>query len=368
MQKFPDHVYAVILAGGSGTRFWPKSRHLEPKQLCKIGDSEQTMLVQTLQRFEGLIPRERRLIITHQDQMAKTQEQTQGLCQHYIAEPAAKNTAHALALAALEIRSLHAGSAEEPLMISVHADALIRNEDSFQEALRAMLQTAQSSYLSLLGITPEYPETGYGYIEKGQPLAGIKQSYAVQSFREKPDRKTASNYLQTGKFLWNSGIFAWRIDIILSELERFLPDSFTILQKYQSQLPKRSFQSAPRASFTATYAALPSIAIDHAILEKSDKVSVVEADIGWKDLGSWDALAQSFPTDPEGHLIYGDAVTIDCQNLTIDSDGPLVAALGVHDLVIVASKGAILVCPRDRAQEVKKVVDALKAKGRQDLI
>jgi mannose-1-phosphate guanylyltransferase len=362
------HVYAVILAGGSGTRFWPKSRHLEPKQLCRIGSSEATMLEQTLERLDALIPPERRLIVTHQDQMELTRRQAENHCAHFLAEPAAKNTAHALALAALEIARQDTEKGPTPIMISVHADALIKNHEAFIQAVERMVQTAQMEKLTLLGITPQYAETGYGYIEKGAALRPQSPIYEVSSFREKPDASTAASYIKTGRFLWNSGIFAWRVDTILAELQKFLPESLQALRKLLEEYGVNSFNEVPQDELARIYNALPSVAIDNGVLEKSQRVAVVEADIGWKDVGSWDALDQCFPTDEKGNLFYGDVIAIDSEGITVDSDTKIVACIGVKDLVVVVSKGAVLVCPKSRAQDVKKIVEELKAQGRSDLV
>lgn len=368
MTALAPHVYAVILAGGSGTRFWPKSRHLEPKQLCRIGSSDATMLEQTLERLDALIPPERRLIVTHKDQMDLTRRLAEGRCGHFLAEPAAKNTAHALALAALEIARQHTESGPVPIMISVHADALIKNHEAFIQAVERMVQTAQMEKLTLLGITPQYAETGYGYIEKGAALKPQNPVYAVSSFREKPDQVTATSYIKTGRFLWNSGIFAWRVDTILAELQSYLPESMKALSQLVEEYGVRSFNEVPQTELARTYNALPSVAIDNGVLEKSQRVAVVEADIGWKDVGSWDALDQCFPTDEKGNLFYGDVIAIDSEGITVDSDTKIVACIGVKDLVVVVSKGAVLVCPKSRAQDVKKIVEELKARGRNDLV
>lgn len=365
--RLPSNIFAIVLAGGSGTRFWPKSRHSRPKQLCAIGDNEATMIELTLRRLDGLVPADRRMIVTHIDQLQATKEITQGLCDHYLAEPSAKNTANALLLAALEVEKLAAPMGiPNPVILSLHADALIKRLDVFTSTIEKMVASAEAGNLTLLGITPEYPETGYGYIEKGAALAGLNETYKVDSFREKPDASTAAKYIETRRFLWNSGIFAWQVSTILGELETFLPASVTELSTALGA--ESSFTRLPADKFAAAYNGLQSIAIDPAVLEKSRKVTVVEADIGWKDVGSWDALTQSFNTDANGNLFYGKVIAIDSTGTTVDSDAEVVACIGVKDLVVVASGGAILVCPRDRAQDVKYIVEELKKQGRKDLI
>jgi mannose-1-phosphate guanylyltransferase len=365
--SLPSNVFAIVLAGGSGTRFWPKSRHNRPKQLCAIGDNESTMIELTLRRLDGLVPPDRRMIVTHVDQLAATQMLTQGLCDHYLAEPSAKNTANALALAALEVQSLaRKKHISDPIILSLHADALVKRIDVFASTVEKMVASAATGQLTLLGITPEYPETGYGYIEKGLARPGLASTFKVDSFREKPDARTAQDYIETKRFLWNSGIFAWQVSTILRELEVFLPESLITLSRALGS--ESSFSALASDAFKSSYAGLQSIAIDPAVLEKSSKVSVVEADIGWKDVGSWDALKDCFPRDAEGNVFYGDVIAFDTQGTTVDSDAQIVGVIGVKDLVVVSSQGAVLVCPRSRAQDVKLIVEELKKRGRTDLI
>ncbi len=362
-----ENIYAVILAGGSGTRFWPKSRHKVPKQLCKIGDADHTMIELTLARLDELIPPSRRIIVTHKDQLALTRSIVADSCEHFLAEPMARNTAPALTLAALEIEAMAASVGQsDPIMISLHADALIKDEGAFREALYAMVGIAKKESLTLLGIRPEYPETGYGYIEKGLSIAAT--AYRVRSFREKPDLRTAQSYLETGHFLWNSGIFAWRVDTILAELDRYFPAATEALRPLLTTSQVHRYCDLPSEVLADSYARIPSMAIDPAVLERSQRVAVWEADIGWKDVGSWDALGSCFDADANGNLLLGDALQFDCQGVTIDTDGPLVACIGLKDTIVVHARGAILVCPQERAQDVKKVVESLKAQGRTDLI
>jgi len=362
-----SNVYAVVLAGGSGTRFWPKSRQKRPKQLCQIGDIDHTMIELTLRRLEGLVPRDRRVVVTHVDQLESTKALTHNLCDHFLAEPLAKNTANALILAALEVQQIaNRAGIIDPIMLSLHADALIKRMDVFPTALESMIDSAVNENLTLLGVTPEYPETGYGYIEKGQALNEHNTTYKVDSFREKPNLKLAEQYIETKRFLWNSGIFAWKVSSFLAEITEFLPKSVEILRSVLGNL--KSFSELQNESFADAYSALQSIAIDPAVLERSKKVTVVEADIGWKDVGSWDALTQSFTPDDNGNLFYGDVVSIGTIGTTVDSDAKTVACVGLKDMIVVCSEGAILVCHRDRAQDVKYIVEELKKRGQNQLV
>ena len=216
--SLPNHVYAVILAGGSSTRFWPKSRQKSPKQLCSIGSATQSMLEITLARLDGFIPPERRMIVTHKDQIEGTREIVGDRCKHFLAEPDARNTGNALALASLELEKIHSGD-QPAVMVSLHADHVIKKVDSFLSSIENAITVAETGRLTLLGIVPEGPETGYGYIERGEDLPlGAK----VASFREKPELAIAEEYVKSGKFYWNAGIFVWRTQDILKELEEFL--------------------------------------------------------------------------------------------------------------------------------------------------
>jgi mannose-1-phosphate guanylyltransferase len=359
----PNNVYAVILAGGSGTRFWPKSRQKSPKQLCVLGEGAETMLETTLSRLDGFIPPERRLIVTHQDQLESTRSIVGRRCPVIIAEPDARNTANALALAAIEISKRYGN--EDAIMISLHADHIIADVSKFKASLSTAVDIAKSGELCLVGIIPKYPETGYGYIEQGTKRAE-RGAYRVASFREKPPLDVAQEYVKSGKFYWNAGLFVFPVRVFMEELHAKLPGTVESLRA--ATRSEASLTNMDRQRLAAVYASLPKISVDHAVLEVSKRVSVVEADIGWQDVGSWDALSQCFKTDSQGNFKRGDVLVIDSQNCTIDSDGPLTAVLGMKDTVVVHAKNAILVCPKDRAQDVKVIVDRLKESGRLDFI
>jgi mannose-1-phosphate guanylyltransferase len=356
----PDSIYAVVLAGGSGTRFWPKSRLRFPKQLCALGGQESSMLEITLARLDHLVPPERRIIVTHKDQVDLTRKMVGPACKTIIAEPEARNTANAIAVAALEVERL---GGEDSIMLSLHADHVVRDVMAFESALRKSVDVAGEGRLVLLGLVPKYAETGYGYIERGAKLGD--SAFNVASFKEKPDAQTARSYLDSGKYYWNAGLFVFPTKLILKELEEKLSSSMRQLRDLQAG---KSFMTVDSAKFGETYSQLPKISIDHAILETSRNVAVVETDIGWQDVGSWDALGQCFATDDHQNFIAGDALLMDSKRCTVDTDGPLITLLGCEDLVVVHAKGAILVCPKERAQDVKLIVDKLKANGRTDLV
>jgi mannose-1-phosphate guanylyltransferase len=353
-------VFVVILAGGSGTRFWPKSRHHTPKQLCKIGSPTATLVEETLDRLEGWIPPTRRLLVTHHQQLAQTQKICGDRVGLYLPEPQARNTACALAFAALEIQKTHPNA----VMVSLHADHVIQNQQAFRDTVIAAISVARKGFLTLLGVVPHYPETGYGYIEKGTLLdPTVLDAFHVKSFREKPSREIATEYVESKGFLWNSGIFVWQVNTFLQEIATYTPEVYEPLHGNTTH-----FHSTPWSQWVETYHRLPSISVDHGVLEKSQRIAVVPARFDWLDVGSWGAMTRVTPGDAEGNLAYGDHWLLDCHNTTVDTDGPFVAAVGVEDLVIVVSQGAVLVCRKDRDQDVKQIVTYLQAEGRKDLL
>lgn len=358
-----SHNYAVVLAGGSGTRFWPKSRQKRPKQLCDLGGGGKTLIEETLSRLDELFAPNKRLIVTHQLQAHATSLLVSSQVSMVMAEPTAKNTAAALILAALEIKARGGPGA---IMSSFHADHHIKDKLAFSKAIRAAQESAASGRLALVGIKPRHPETGFGYIEKGNARGNT--DFDVASFREKPDLETAKSFLASGNFLWNSGMFHWQVETFLSECRRLALDSLEPLEllfhKYLN------FDQIPADHLARVYQELPNVAVDNAILEKSDKISVVEGDFEWHDVGSWSALAESYPekNDQELNFKSGDVLLIDCKNVTAESDGPLLVGLGLEDFIVVHCEGAILVCPKNRAQDVKLIVDELKRKGREKFI
>ncbi len=351
--------YAVILSGGSGTRFWPKSTRAVPKQLCQISHPELTMLEETLARLDGLIPPERRLIVTHKDQLARTQALVKDACGHYLAEPEAKNTAAALTLAALSVKKL-SKSMQNSVIVSLHADHVIGNRDLFIANLASSVKLAEQGYLSLMGIKPTYPETGYGYIEKGSAIH--PDGFVVASFREKPSLDLASQYVAAKTFSWNSGIFAWQTQTYLDQMNQYLP---TVLAPLTDLFTKE--QDTDTKALAQCYSSLPKIAIDQGLLEKSNRIAMIEATFEWRDMGHWAALAQHFGTDAQGNLALGKAFMQDSTGTTVYADKGFVATIGVKDLVVVSTANGVLVCHKDAVQEVKKVVDYLAAQGREDL-
>ena len=356
--------YLVVLAGGSGTRFWPKSLHKRPKQLCSIDGSGLSMIQKTFDRVSEITPVDQRIVVTHVAQLDATKKNLGERCHTYLAEPEARNTANALALAAIEI------FLKDPngIMVSLHADHIILNEEQFRSDIETACQIARTGQLTLIGVKPTKPETGYGYIQAGADLPDFSgEGFRVKSFKEKPEVNTAQKYLDDGSYFWNTGLFVWKAEVILSELRKHLPEAMSIWDQelLQKKRPWSDLNSKEQAEL---YARLPKIAIDNAVLEKSDRVSVIKSEFGWYDVGSWNSLADCFGTNDDNNYISGDVLALESSGCVIDSDGPLIATLGIKDLVVVSSGNRIMVCPKDRAQEVKKMVEALRSQGRDELI
>lgn len=351
----PD-VHVTILAGGSGTRLWPRSRTARPKQLQALVGSL-SMLQQTVARVLPLVPAERVYILTGPGHVAAIAEQLPHIPrENILVEPAPRGTAPALGLAALRLQRHHPG---QEIMISLHADHTILQEEDFRRALIAAAATARRGHLVTVGIVPDRPETGFGYIERGTPLireAGI-QVYRVVRFTEKPPLEQACEFVASGRFYWNAGYFAWTLDNILEEFQRLLPETYahldTIVGATDSQVVAK------------VWSEIAPVTIDVGIMEHARKVAVVPCDMGWSDVGSWSALYDILPKDQEGNVLLGDGqhMSMDTHNSLIYSDKRLVATVGLADMIVVDTEDALLVLPKDRAQEVSALVRELRKRG-----
>jgi len=359
-------MYIVILAGGSGTRFWPLSRTARPKQLISI-TGDRSMLQRTVERVLPLHPK-RILIITNHLQADETERQMQpydSVPIDVIAEPAARNTAPAIGLAAALI------AAHDPsgIMAVLPADHFIKNEGMLRDTLVFAGESARDGFLVTLGILPSRPETGYGYIEAGMDAAnegGVKGHgpFPVKRFVEKPPLAEAVRYLEEGNFFWNSGMFIWRADAILGEMGALMP----ALHGKLVQLMRANAESGRaglKEQIAALYQDIESVSIDYGVMEKSSRVQMVPVEMGWSDVGSWSALPEVVEPDRDGTVCVNAAghIAVDSSDCLIYVDGRMVATVGVHNVVIVSTPDAILVCDRERCQDVKKVVEQLGATG-----
>ncbi len=362
------HLYAVILAGGSGTRFWPLSRRLAPKQLLSL-TSERTMLQDTVLRIGPSVPPERVWVVTGRELVDETRRQLRVINSgaSVISEPLGRNTALAIAVAAERLLAAD----PDAVMAVLPADHNVAKPDVFLSTLALAVGVAREGYLVTIGIVPHRPETGYGYIKLGAPLArgGEKkkraEAFLVERFVEKPDRARAEQYLAAGNFFWNSGMFVWRAADVLEELRRYAPG----IASAGAQITRAMADPvADESRLRSLYEAAESVSIDYAVMERSTRVAVVPAEFGWNDVGSWAALDDVAAKDERGNVISGRVVDVDSRRSIVYAQDRMVATIGLDNLIVVDTPDATLVCAKDRAQEVRKVVDALEAQGAQEHI
>jgi mannose-1-phosphate guanylyltransferase len=346
----------VIMAGGSGTRLWPLSRELFPKQFLSLAGAD-SMLQATVSRLDGLQAAPPLVICNeaHRFLVAEQLRQLGALSQNILLEPAARNTAPAVALAALQATR----SGADPLLLVLAADHLIADTAAFQNAVRAALPLAQAGKLVTFGIVPTAPETGYGYVRRGQALDGA--GFAVAAFVEKPALALAEQYLASGEYLWNSGMFCFRASRYLEELGQHRPDILAACQAaFAAPQTDLNFLRVDPAGFMDC----PAESIDYAVMEKTQAAVVVPMDAGWSDVGAFAALWEVLQKDENGNVHRGDVLSHDSGNNLVMAENALVATVGLHDMVVVQTKDAVLVAPRARVQEVKQIVEQLKAGGR----
>ena len=344
----------VILSGGSGTRLWPLSRAHYPKQFLPLV-TERTMLQETWLRLEGLPALNAPVVVCNEDHRFMVAEQLREIevrPRAIILEPVGRNTAPAVALAAL---------AAEPddVILILPSDHVIGQPSVFQEAVKQAEHLAQQNYLVTFGIVPTQPETGYGYIKRGTTT--VESAYAVAAFVEKPDLATAQSYLASGDYFWNSGMFAFKAGVFLAELAKFNPVMLEVCQQAFSGA-QRDFDFVRIAA--DIFMACPSDSIDYAVMEKTDKAIVIPLDAGWNDVGSWAALWEVTEKDDAGNAVRGDVLTVDTHNSFIHSESKLVAVIGADDLVVVETDDAVMIAPKNRVQDVKLLVDRLKQSKR----
>jgi mannose-1-phosphate guanylyltransferase len=349
-----DRTFAVLMAGGSGTRFWPLSRRRRPKQVLPFAGGV-PLARAAFERVRGLVPPERVLVVTGADQVAALREILPEIPPDgFLVEPAPRNTAPCLGLAAVEAERRRPGA----LLLNLPADHVIEPVETFREtARRALARADAAGALVTFGIAPTRPATGYGWIRLGPETApGV---HAVARFTEKPDAATAEGFLADGGYRWNGGLFAWRADAFLGEVRTHLPALAEGLDAL----------TADPARLGGIFPGLPEISVDFAVMERTSRAEVCLADFRWDDVGSLEALARLLPPDGTGNHGIGALLTLDGgSNVVVAPPGHLVAGIGVHDLVVIATPDVTLVCPRDRAEEVSRLVKELRRRGREDLL
>jgi mannose-1-phosphate guanylyltransferase len=356
--------YAIIMAGGVGARFWPYGSLKLPKQFLPIADSSNSMLQLTVNRIKNVIPAERTFVITNRQYIDEVRKQVPKIPpDNIIGEPVGRNTAPCIGLAALTLKQFD----EVSNMIIIPADHLIEDIAEFNNIISAGLSFVEKNdAIVTLGITPTHPETGYGYIQfiddsqiNIESTGSQVSIYKVKTFAEKPTLETAKVFLESGDFLWNSGMFIFRTDVILKEMKKLMPDLYNSLLKLEKTMGTDKFNS----SLEDTFSRIKSISIDYGVMEKSKNVYVIKAGFAWSDLGSWDEVYRIKSKDKNGNVVPGNSFIKDSSGNLIMSPDTFVGMIGVRDLIVVNTKEGLLICKRGHSQEVKELVDYLKRKG-----
>ncbi len=349
-------IFVVIMAGGVGSRFWPRSRKAKPKQLLNIF-GENSMIRETYKRISSFVKPENVFVITNKLQSELIKADLPELPkENVIAEPVGKNTAPCVAVSAKIIND----KSKDSVIITLPADHLVENQKEFELLfLKGAKFAFENEALLTFGITPTRPETGYGYInyDKSKEDKGV---FRVKRFVEKPNLETAKEYLERGDYLWNSGMFIWRSDIILEEVKKYLPETYSLLTK----LNKKNNEDI----IEEIYPKFKSVSVDYGIMEKSDRVFVIEGNFGWSDVGSWESVYELSAKDENGNALVGDVLTIDTKNSYVYSESNFTALIGVDDMVVINLGDSLLICNRKKAQLVKNVVDELTNRDRNELL
>ena len=356
-------IAAVIMAGGKGERFWPKSRSSLPKQFLSLTSDGETMIQHTTRRLLPLVGYEDMFVVTNKDFTSLVKEQLPEIpAENILAEPKACNTAPCIGFAAAVMSRKY----EDAVMLVLPSDHLIRFEEMYIDNLKQAAEIAKAGKnLVTIGITPTYPETGYGYInfarDEDRQHMGV---YIVKRFVEKPDINTAKEYLASGQYLWNSGMFVWTLSTILSKLEALLPDVYSGVQKIIEAFGTTEYERVLQNCFSN----FKPESIDYGIMERSDCIFTIPGSFGWDDVGNWLALERIGKTNDSGNMVKGDVITIDTQNSIIMGGKKLIAVVGLENLVIVDTDDATLICAKDSTQDVKKVIDNLRICNRSELM
>ncbi len=360
-----DNYYAVIMAGGGGTRLWPLSRVANPKQMLPLV-GERSLFQISVDRLDGIFTPERILVVTVADQAAKLQAQCPQIpVENFLLEPLPRGTASVVGLAAVALAARH----PQAVMAVLTADHIFKYEDYFRSVLRAAFDAAQQGHLVTLGIAPTFPSTGYGYIQQGDRVANYQdlKAYSVRRFVEKPDELRARQMLESGDFAWNSGMFVWRVDRIQDEFDRQMPALTSIL----NEISKNWNQPQRESVIQRLWPQIHPETIDYGIMENAQDVIVIPArGLGWNDVGSWEALFDVLPADEQGNIAVGGRhLALDTRQTLVFNTHPerLIVTIGLDDVVVVDTGDVLMVCKKDQAQKVRQVVQELKKTGRQYL-
>lgn len=359
--------YGVIMAGGGGTRFWPLSRKERPKQLLNLSGKD-IMVNETIDRIGACVGKENIFIVTNESQAQLMQTETAGRMEpeKILAEPAARNTAACIGYAAMEIVRKY----EDGIMCILPSDQFVKDEEEFTRVMNAAIEAAmETDMLVTIGISPTFPATGYGYICTEGGVGTVigetgKQYQKVKEFVEKPDEETAKEYLASGNYAWNSGMFIWKASTILKKFEELLPDIYACL----AEIGDAMGTDKEAEVIQRVYPEIPKISIDYGIMERSKDVLMIAGDFGWNDIGSLDMLGIMKPADENGNVCYGEQVRLETKNCILYGKDKLIATIGVEDLIVIQEKDAILICKKNKAQDVKKVADLLGLEGKEQYL
>lgn len=356
-------MYAVVMAGGSGTRLWPRSRENRPKQFQALY-SDKTLLQETVSRLEPLIPREYIYVIANRAHEPIVKEQLPWLRpENWIGEPVGKDTAPAVGIAATVIHRRDPNA----VILATPADHIITKEMLFRRLLKVAEQVAsEGSNVVTIGVRPTCPETGYGYIQMSEAHRTIDDIdvHEVISFKEKPDLRTAEEYVSSWHYVWNSGMFIWKTQTVLDLYKAHAPDIYKLMMRYDKAIGTPDEETV----LEEVYEAFPKISVDYAILEHAENIHVIPAAIGWSDLGSWSALHEIMDADDDGNTVVGSHVGIDTHNCLIHSRDRLIATIGLDNMIIVDGGDVILVLPNGRSQDIKALLEELKKQGKADYL
>ncbi len=357
-------ISVVIMAGGKGERFWPKSRMNMPKQFLSLTDDGKSMIQHTVERLKGLVDIQNMYIVTNEIYKDLVLEHIPDIPkENIIIEPVAKNTAPCIGLAAIHIAKKNPDSK----MIILPSDHLIKFNEIFIDTLKIALDVVEKGdNLATIGITPNYPETGYGYINftKGESFKDSANIYEVLRFVEKPNLEKAKEYLTSGEYLWNSGIFVWKASTILKNFKEYLPEIYEGLQKIGESINTGKYEEVLKKEFPN----LPSESIDYGIMEKAKNIYVIPGNFGWDDVGSWLSLERINKTNQDGNVITGNVISIKTKNTIIQGSDKLIATIGLEDIVIVDTDDVTLICHKDNTQEVKEIINNLKICNRNEYL
>jgi mannose-1-phosphate guanylyltransferase len=354
--------YAAIMAGGVGTRLWPLSRQACPKQALELlGD--RTLFQRTIDRLAPLLSPDRIVVVTGQKYAEILRPQAPELPDdNFILEPMGRDSGPAAALGALQLQRRD----PEAVMAMLPADHYIADEERFRAALSAAVKVAQTGKIVTLGIKPEFPSTGFGYIRQGGALGHFDgfEVFRAEQFAEKPDLVTASAFFESGRYSWNSGMFIWRVDRLLAEFQRQRPLTYRQLMTIADAMGTPDEVRV----LAEVWPRIEKVSVDYAIMEGARDVAVIPVDIGWSDVGSWATLLEIIPGDDQGNVVFGEHLAVDTTRTLVRGKDRLVVTIGLEDMIVVDTDDALLICPRDRAQDVKAVVDRLRQDGQNELL